>query len=245
MIYGETYTVRWHDTDDENEVRPARMLEYMQETCNLQFLAAGHPLNEMHRDDHMGFLLSRIALSFDRPVHAYEEIRVETFAAESRGVSYGRCFRVMRGGEQVACATSTWALARTDTHEMIRVSDCPVDLGAEPMLDCPVPLRFRIPQDAALSEVGGRTVWYSDRDFNRHMNNTRYPDMLCDFLPDLSAFRVRGMAISFLHEAAAGATLRIFSARDTEDPDRYWFRTLREDGQINIEASVTLERRDA
>ena len=77
------------------------------------------------------------------------------------------------------------------------------------------------------------------------MNNTRYPDMLCDFLPDLSAFRVRGMAISFLHEAAAGATLRIFSARDTEDPDRYWFRTLREDGQINIEASVTLERRDA
>ena len=77
------------------------------------------------------------------------------------------------------------------------------------------------------------------------MNNTRYPDMLCDFLPDLSAFRVRGMAISFLHEAAARATLRIFAARDTEDPDRYWFRTLREDGQINIEASVTLERRDA
>lgn len=43
MIYGETYTVRWHDTDDENEVRPARMLEYMQETCNPAVPRRGAP----------------------------------------------------------------------------------------------------------------------------------------------------------------------------------------------------------
>ena len=246
MIYGEEYTVRWHDTDTGNEIRPARMLEYMQETCNRQFLAAGHPLNEMHRDDHMGFLLSRLALSFDRPVRAYEKIRVETCAtSDSRGVSFGRYFRVTRGGETVARATSTWALARTDTHEMIRVSDCPVDLGAEPSGDCPVALRFRIPGDITLDEVGTRTVRYSDLDFNGHMNNTRYPDLLCDFLPDLSEFRVGGMSLSFLHEAAAGETLRVFVGVDREDPFRYWVRTLRTDGQTNIEALVILEGREA
>ena len=35
-----------------------------------------------------------------------------------------------------------------------------------------------------LSLVGEHTVEYSDVDVNRHLNNTKYPDMLCGFLPD-------------------------------------------------------------
>ena len=244
MIYGENYTVKWHDTDACGEVRPARILEYMQETSNLQFRAIGHPLNRMHDEQHMGFILSRIAICFDRPIHAYEQIRTETFATNGHGISFGRCFRILAGGETAARAYSVWALVRTDTHEMVKVSDCPVTLEEEPADEQPFPLRFRIPSDLALEEVGIRTVRYSDLDFNSHMNNTRYPDVLCDFLPDLTAYRVRGMSLSFLHEAAAGETLRVLRAADPTDESKFWFRTVREDGQVNIEAMVLVAPRD-
>lgn len=243
MIYGEDYTVRWHDTDAAGEARPSKVLEYMQETANRQFYANGTPLDDLFRNHHLGFLLSRIAVSFDAPLRAYEQIHAETFTVNSHGISYGRGYRILRGEETVARGMSAWALIRTDTHEMVRVCDCPVCFGDEPAIEIPVPLRFRIPADAELVEVGTRTVRCSDLDFNFHMNNTRYPDMLCDFLPDAPGRRIRGMSVSFLREAAFGETLTVLCAKSATNPDQFFLRTVRQDGQVNVEAMILTEKR--
>ena len=89
-----------------------------------------------------------------------------------------------------------------------------------------------------LSCVGEYEVRYGDVDQNRHMNNTKYPDMYSSFLP-LENKRIRAMAINYHNEAPMGERLRVLSA--CREENKYYFRTLREDGKINSEAEILLE----
>ena len=83
-----------------------------------------------------------------------------------------------------------------------------------------------------ISDVGGYGVHYGDVDQNRHMNNTKYPDMYSNFLP-LDGKRVRAITISYNNEAVIGDKLRVLRG---ENDGKYYFRTVRSDGKVNSEA---------
>ena len=84
-----------------------------------------------------------------------------------------------------------------------------MSFGDEPELQLEMPLRFRVPSDLTFETVGHRTIAFSDIDYNMHMNNTKYPDMLCDFLPDPAHTRVIGVSLAYRKEAAYGDTLTV------------------------------------
>jgi acyl-ACP thioesterase len=90
-----------------------------------------------------------------------------------------------------------------------------------------------------MREVGIYTVNYGDVDQNRHMNNTRYPDMYSTFLP-LEGKRIRTLSINYRSEARSGEKLRVELAEGVL-PNSYYIRTVREDGVINTEAEALLE----
>ncbi|MBE6703303.1 MAG: acyl-CoA thioesterase [Ruminococcaceae bacterium] len=184
MRYTEKYNVRWHDTDANRKVRPSGVLMFMQETANRQFEAAGRPLDRIRDEEGVGFILSRIAIEMMAPIHAYEDITVATFTCESKGFTFPRGFEVKRGETVVARAMSQWALVRVADKALVRAVDFPMSFGNEPELALEMPLRFRLPKDLFWETVGYRNIVFSDIDYNMHMNNTKYPDMLCDFLPD-------------------------------------------------------------
>ena len=58
---------------------------FMQETANRQFEATGEPLDRIRDEKGVGFILSRIAIEMREPIHAYEDITVETFTCEGKG----------------------------------------------------------------------------------------------------------------------------------------------------------------
>ena len=68
-----------------------------------------------------------------------------------------------------------------------------------------------------------------------HMNNTKYPDMLCDFLPFEVTSKLRSMTLLFLKEAAFGDTIEVLGLRDG---DRFHFKTLNGKGEVCLEAEV-------
>ena len=240
MIYTEAFEIRWHDTDAKREMKPSEVLAYMQETANHQFRTHARTLDEMRDQDGVGFILSRVAIDFLTPVHAYDAVTVDTATCAGHGLCFPRRFEMKRGEEVVARAMTQWAMVRVADRTLVRANDAPLSFGDEPEIQVDTPMRYRVPSELCFEVVGERRIVYSDLDYNMHMNNTKYPNMLCDFLPDAHALRVTGMSLSYRKEAAFGDLLVV--ERATDGKGVWYFRT-RSGGNVCLEAMVLTQNR--
>ncbi|MBQ8551319.1 MAG: hypothetical protein IJ428_00740 [Clostridia bacterium] len=237
MKWIENFRVNSHDCDESGKMRPSLILRYMQETANLQLRALGPTAEQLVSEDR-AFILSRINMSIYGDLHAYEDISVSSWACDSRGVSFNRCYQIRRQDELIAEAASVWGLIGISDRKIYRVEDVTLGFETDEPLELDSPRRVHIPRELSLSLVGERTIVYSDIDANRHMNNTNYPDMLCCFIPHIAKKRVLSVGISFAAEAKQGETLKVYMS---EVDGTYYFRTIRTDGSTNVEAMIMVE----
>lgn len=236
MVFSKSYETRWHDTDACRVLRPSAMLTYFEETADLHVRSVGKSLDAMRDENKVGFILSRMSILFRRPVVADVALTVETWTCEGKGFSTERDFRALEGNEVVAESTSMWALVDVESRRPVKIANAPFEFRHEPPLALDVPIRVSIPKDLSLEKVGERRIAYSDIDYNMHMNNTRYPDMLCDFMPDMAGKRMSRVTMSFVREAALGRTLDVYRA---ERNGVYYFRTCDGDATC-LEAEVEI-----
>lgn len=237
MKFSELYTTSWHDTDACRHVRPSALLVYMQETSNKHIAALGMPLDELRDTKNLAYILSKIRLEIYRPLTSYEDIKVETWTVASRGFSSIRCYRILCHDEIVADAETTWALIDTVEKNLHRPEESGYAFENEDALILSAPSRTRAPSDCVFEQVGSRKIVYSDLDYNMHMNNTRYPDMLCDHLPLEEVGRIGSITLSYLHEAAFGQTVSVFRAKKD---DLYFFKTVNDEGTVCLEAVIKM-----
>ena len=237
MIFSLNYTTRWHDTDANRIVRPTQILVFMQEASNHHIKALGHDLDKLRDEQGLAFLLSKIRLALYKPLYAFENITVETWTTPSRGFSFNRFFRIKRGDDVIAAADTTWALISLKTGELCKVDSFDFNFEHEEPIDIGLPTRFRVPKQEILELVGERKIVYSDLDYNMHRNNTRYADMLCDFMPYDKIAQIKGISLSYLHEAAFGNTVKIYR---TDDGQKFDFRTVNENSTVCLEAEILL-----
>lgn len=239
MKHSEFYKIKWHDTNANREARASKLLMYMQETANAHLLANGLSLDGLRDERGLAFILSRIAMRFYQPLYTGDEIEVQTWVCEGRGFSFDRCFVILRGGEVVAEAYSIWALLNLKEKRLMKTSEFSYGFPPDAPLESGLVTRVRMPQVSDMELAGQRRIVFSDIDYNGHMNNTNYPDMLCDFVPNIAGRRVTSITLSFLHEASFEHTLDVW--RGLHESGHY-FRTVdSEDGKTCLEALVILE----
>ena len=245
-----TYKIKtnWHDTDANRCVRPSKIVEYMQEAANRQCESSSLPLEWLRDEKGLAFILGALSLNIYKPLHAYEEIEVHTWCKEAKSYIFNRYFGITRDGELIAEATSTWVLIDINNKTMVRASNYDFFDGCfyydEPVDSERLLPKARIARDAELSPVGTRKICYSDIDYNMHMNNTHYPDMICDYLYEMTdrdtAYTVSQMSLSYLKESALGATLTVTRSNPDEN-GIISVRTINEAGETCLEATVKLE----
>ena len=208
MYHIEHYRTRWHDTDADRLLRPSQLMVYLQETANLHMIHAGQSLDELRDTQNLAFILTRVSLEIFSHVGAHEDIQVRTWITYGKGCNYPRYFVMERpDGTPIAQACSHWVLMDLNTHLPCRADAYRYNYEPEEPLALTPPRRVVMPE--RMECVGERRIVYSDLDYNGHMNNTRYPDMVCDFLPDGTASRIRAMHFNYVKEGSAGATLRV------------------------------------
>ena len=233
----EHYRVPIHDTDVNGIASASAVLRYMQETAQMQF-ETNHPtINEL-RSENKAFILNKLNMSVYQPIHGYDMITAESWPCESKGVSFNRCSRILRGGVIIAELSSVWALIDINSHKLLRVTDLVWDVENEPALELDSPARIRIPKDIQLSLVGERLIVYSDLDLNNHMNNTNFPDMICDYIPSMIGKRVISISINYAAELQSGETVKMYLG---ENDGVYYMRTVRENGTVGVEAEIVLD----
>lgn len=249
MKFVNKIKTNWHDTDANRIVRPSKIVEYMQETANRQCEASGLPLEKLRDERGLAFILGALSINIYKPLHAYEEVEVRTWCKEAKSYIFNRYFEIIRNGEKIAEAASTWILIDLNTKSMVRAINYDFLSGCfyydEPVDPSILPPKARIAKDAPMREVGKRKIVYSDIDYNMHMNNTHYPDMICDFLEEMSddsnAYRVSSLSLSYVKESHLGATLTV-TRGDRREDGCIDIRTLNDVGEACLEAVVRIER---
>lgn len=237
MRWTETYRVMANDVDMTGTFRIAAMMRYMQETAYRHMNGTG-PTEAELRAEGRAFLLCRIIVNVHEGLVHGEDFELETWAEESRGVSFGRTFIIRSGGRLIAESRSVWVLYDFAAKRILRVDDIGDAYGPEAPSETELPRRLSLPEGAELIPLCERLVDYPDIDVNGHMNNTVYADFLCGNVPEIRAgeARVQTIYINYSNESKLDEILAIERCGQRGE---WYFRTHRSDGRLNVEARIT------
>ncbi|MBR6917572.1 MAG: thioesterase family protein [Clostridia bacterium] len=232
----ENYKINVHDTDLNGLLSPTGYLRYLQDAAFCQMECDGPSYNELFEKG-LAFILSRIRILFFEPVRSHEVVTVSTWSCGGHAASFIRCYRMEKDGVETARGKSVWALYDVNEKKLKRYSDEDFHYGKDEEADVDMPRRPEFAGEPAL--LGTKKVFYTDADQNRHMNNTRYADMLWHFFPGRDEMRIASLDISYLNEAPLGCELDIYGG-ESADGDGYVFKTVRrDDGKVNVLAKIT------
>ena len=235
-MFSKKYQIKAPEADLNKLASASAIFRILQDVANHHIKELGFSADYMI-DNGLSFFLGRISVEFYGKLYAGDRITVTTWPCDSPGISFNRCFEICSGDALIAKSASVWALVNHKDSSLIRVKDSGLSLEYSepniPIAEC----RFRIPPETELKKRGSYTVSYQDADMNGHMNNTRYPDMLCGFIDDpffMKSRRIKKIKINFLHEALLGKTIDIYSS--AIENDIYFLRSVLEDGTVNTES---------
>ncbi len=226
------------DVAPNGAVRPAALLRYFQEAINLQ-MYDNPPSTEGLFENGQAFILSRTSMELYIDLAVYDEIEVVTWANTSRGATFARSAQIFKNSELAVDITTTWALVDMNERRLVRVKDAVLGIGTLdelPKLGLPEKVRF---PEGNTKKVGEKIVIYGDIDRNNHMNNTRYVDMICDFLPDVENRKVKSFTINYVTESKLGEKLDIWHTSDGESD---YFCAVKADGTHSVDVVMELEK---
>ena len=236
MIWTTHCEINSHDIDYNGIATVTAIMRYMQESANIQVREMG-PSNESLRKKGHAFILSRFSIEMNEPLHAYDKIASKTWGTGNKRLLFQRCFAIEKEERVVCRAHATMGLLDIPSRKLLTAEHYKAGFTYEENFDPPVDERMTLPKSCNEMEyMGEYRVGYAVVDMNRHMNNTRYADMLLGFV-NMDKQWVKHFTIRFAQEAPLGETLKVYGKCEG---DAWVFRTLRSDGQLNAEAQFVL-----
>lgn len=192
------------------------------------------------------WVLSRVAVEMQRYPEVNENYTIRTWVCGINRLFSERDFEILDGqGATIGWARTLWAVINTETRAAEDISHMLWLEEIIPDKECPVekPSRLR-----ALKEYSSTpyTFTYCDMDFNRHVNSSRYIELLLnqwslDFHDHNRLYRFE---ISYIHEAHYDqqVEVRLFSDPNSEQSTTY--AELVDGDQALCRALLRFEPRD-
>ena len=165
------------------------------------------------------FLLSRLALRIHRIPMAGEVLDITTMENGAKGAHMQRVYEMAdRSGAVCVSIKSDWILVNPATRKIMRHSAFTAKplMTCDRVIDCPDTKKIVLPHEG-LTELGQRTVRWSDLDGNGHLYSANYGDIIWDYLPPALQERVpREFYINYSHEALLGEELRLMGYQNPD-----------------------------
>lgn len=203
------YTVTPLHADCFGRARVSSLLRFAQDAAEAHCLELGTDWDSMAKKNCFWAVI-RQRIEIDRLPKTGETVTVKTWPMPTSRVAYPRATAGYDAqGNRLFRVISLWVIMDRTTRAMIRPDKSGVEvlgtlLGSE--LKAPAGLPAGEFQNRQV-----RSVCFCDLDVNGHMNNTRYPDWICDLLP--AAFHrehpVRAVTVCYMSEALEGQQLRL------------------------------------
>lgn len=190
------------------------LMRMCQETSEQHVDLVGLSYEKMYEDGIVFLLITNRARIRRMPVHN-EKVTIKTHPRGVNGAQFYRDFLFYSGEEKIIDVMQTSVIADPVTHKVMRPKkflDYGIFSGEKVGPEDRVG-KITVPEDLPL--VGERPIRYSDLDYNRHLNNTIYGDILTDFLPGgAQGNKYAEVQINYVNESAQGDVLKIYAAKE-------------------------------
>ncbi len=231
--------LEYYKTDLNKYAKASGILQITQTAGNNQ-MERDRPNYDEITAQGKAFMLSRLDFEVYEPIVSDVMYTVSSWACEGSRATFPRNYSIEKDGKTLVMVSSYWVLVDAENRKLLKVDD--IDISNYYMGEF-VELyqdRLRIPKNVDLEEVGKKEVMYCDLDTNGHMNNTYYMDVISNYIPELPAgtHRIKSVRLHYSKEASLGDVITIFRAK-TED-GKYLFKTVKENGEMNIACQVGL-----
>lgn len=209
--YSEKIEVKAFDCDMTRRMSVSSMLRYMEEVADHHLTEFGLPYSILAQDG-VVFLLATVQIKVHRLPTLRENLTVTTWQRCVKGVKFFRDTEFCDSdGNIVIESTSVWVLCDPAEHKIKRPRDyekCSLIKNNERELFGDGKVSAKLTENA--QKIDTRRVVYSDIDYNHHLNNTKYADIICDYVEGLGkTCEITEFSILFSSEAFLGDELDI------------------------------------
>lgn len=209
-----------YDVQPNGIVRPSAIFKLFQK-------AAGDDLNNFNmsfdllHNNGIAFVLTKLTIRFFEDIKTYDDVKIITRPRNVKGLYFVRDYDLYINNNRVAYASSQWVLIDTISRKLLR-PDSLVKLG-EIIPDSSDVLELedkRIKFDVnSLQRTDVREAYYSQIDRNGHMNNTFFPDIVFDYLPDVykASLKNKTITVYYITELIQGEKFEVFTNVSDKD----------------------------
>ena len=211
-MYKKVFAVSNNDVDKRFKLKVSAIFRYFQDVALKATETLGVDSISLSKRN-IDWVITRMSVEIKRLPDCNEEITVHTYPGKDMAMLYPRYFFVTDSkGEVIIRSASIWALINNETRKVIVdrdvISKLPPETHESQMA---LPEKIALPENSNFIEK--RTIHYSDLDFNSHMNNVRYVELLMDTHD--SAFyethRLESITLNYMKEIKEKETVDIFT----------------------------------
>lgn len=200
-------------TDVNRNLRLSQVFQYCSDFATDDFAQRGIPSKVMNQKG-FAMLVSRASFRIHRLPAENEEIVITTREEKPEAIQLVRIYEFKTtAGELLITGKSLWLFCDPETRRIIPVSK--FNLRPAPEVqnehDCLEPGKIKIPQE--LQKIGEQKILRSHLDANHHLTNSKYPDLITDFLPEEYASKqIKDIRLNYCKEAHLGDTVELWAA---------------------------------
>jgi medium-chain acyl-[acyl-carrier-protein] hydrolase len=227
----EAFRVRKHEVDAFGALSPPALQGYLSEIAGLHADELGVGLEALMAQG-MTWVLSRLRLDNPLPIVLGDELEIETWPSGIERLFARREFRVRRGGEEVARATTQWLVLDLAARKPVRPAEV-LDprFPREPTPPVAPISRGKLPELAEWDTEKPFHVRYADIDQNLHVTNTTYLAWAMEAVPQelWRSHRLASVEVQYVAETLYGSA--VLSRLRRSEGAAFAHAIVREDGK--------------
>ncbi len=234
-MYKKEFIISNNDVDYRFNLKPANLYRIFQDIALKATEEVGSDSISLSKRG-IDWVITRMDVEIKRLPHCNEKITVCTYPGKDLAMLYPRFFFILdEKNEVIIRASSIWALIDAKTRKVIVDKDTIKKLPPETS-EYELPLPGKIAASENKNLIENRTIHYSDLDFNCHMNNVRYVELLMD-VHDFEFYKTHRpsfISLNYMKEIREKDQVSVYS--DLNNPETF---EVQVDGATSFLAKVT------
>lgn len=207
--YEENITIGSNDVDSEFNLKMSGFFKIVQDVImndTNRYNVGSKDLKEKG----LIWVITRVKVEVNRMPKFCEEVKCITYPGKTLKMLYPRYFRVLdKDGNVLINLSSIWAILDEKTRKPLLNSPLEGNYYEYSMPDeLPLPSKISSPE---VTVADTRKIHYSDCDLNKHLNNTRYIEILQDIKTSdfYENHKIKAMTINYLKELKEGEVIDV------------------------------------